>query len=133
MAILGKLLGSEKALESADNLVNKFSEGGDKAVFTREEKSDFWLKLLAAYQPYKLAQRLLALMVTGIMILGHLMASTLYILSIWFDTGAQAKAITELTNAQFGTAFTIIIGFYFAGGMAEGIIRKVRNRKKTTK
>lgn len=128
--LIGKLFGSNKALESADNFVNKVSGGIDKAFFTREEKSDFWLKMLAAYQPFKLAQRLLALMITAVMAIGYLIAATLYVCSIWFETTKQAEAIVELTNAEFGTAFTLIIGFYFAGGMAEGIIGKVREKNK---
>jgi len=61
MWIFEKLFGSNKVIEKiGDGVYN----GIDKAVYTPEEMIDNRLKSLAAYEPFKIAQRLLALVFT---------------------------------------------------------------------
>jgi hypothetical protein len=124
MKILGKLLGSEKIMSQA-------AEGLDKIFFTKEEKAEGWLNTLKAYEPFKIAQRLIALMVVGVFLLVFLIAIALLFMSIWFETTADlGKTIAELNVSTLGLSVAIIIGFYFAGGAAEGIINKFKNRVK---
>ncbi len=122
MALLGKLFGSEKALD-------KVASGVDKVFFTKEEKSEQWIETLRAYEPFKLAQRLIALLVTSAYILVWLMCATLMLLGLWFENNIElSKLIAEWNNETLGIPFIIIISFYFAGGAAEGIINRYRKK-----
>ena len=56
--LLGAIFGSSKNTETV-------LQGLDKVFFTNEEKSDFFLKYLAATQPQNLARRLIAIAVDG--------------------------------------------------------------------
>ena len=47
--------------------------GVDKAFLTKEEQIDYFKDMLKLYEPYKLAQRILAIMFSGIFLLVHLM------------------------------------------------------------
>ena len=53
MAFWSKLFGSDKIISAGINTI-------DKIVYTDEEKADNKLSLLKLYEPFKLAQRLLA-------------------------------------------------------------------------
>ena len=49
--------------------------GVDKAILTNEEKLDYMQKMLVLYEPYKLAQRVLAIMFSGAFLLVHLLTA----------------------------------------------------------
>ena len=137
-------------LFGSGNVVNKAVDGiyngVDKLVYTDEEKADDFrervglkIKLLQAYEPFKLAQRFLALL-TGIpFVLIHIVISVAWMISI-FVTGPgleykfifeQLKLVSEWNNATLGEPFGYIVIFYFLGGAAEGGIRAFGNRKKS--
>lgn len=111
MGILGKLLGSDKVIDSG-------IKAADAAWFTTEEKAEYHLRVLKAYEPFKLAQRFLALIysvpyVTLVFVLHVLMACGV----------ADFIDQIELLNKQFGVANTVILSFYFGGGALEGVVR----------
>ncbi len=110
MSFLGKLFGSEKAIESASNAI-------DKMVFTDEEKSDMKIELLKAYAPFKLAQRYFMLVVT-----------VPYML-IWLSTGlsilfydARAGEFTDIKDfIMNGDVIYLVLtmaAFYFGDTIA---------------
>ena len=120
MNIFAKLLGSEKVIESA-------SKGIDKAFFTKEERSESWLQTLAAYEPFKLAQRLLALMFGGVFLGVFIVGTGLIMASIWVEPAkGLGQEIIKLNIDTLGFSISLMIGFYFAGGATEGIIGKLR-------
>ena len=122
MKILGKLLGSEKAVEVA-------AKGIDKLFFTKQEKSEHWVNTLKSYEPFKLAQRLLALLVTSVYLFIWLLSAVMMVLSYWFSGMMEfSKTLAEYNNSTLSMPFSLIIGFYFAGGAAEGIIKKLRSK-----
>jgi len=122
MNIIGKLLGSEKVIESAAN-------GIDKMFFTKEEKSENWIKTLKAYEPFKLAQRLLALIVTSVYLFVWLLSAIMIVLSYWFSGMLElSKMLAVFNNDTLSLPFALIIGFYFASGAAEGIINKIKSK-----
>ncbi|MDN5291812.1 MAG: hypothetical protein PWQ06_2051 [Anaerophaga sp.] len=124
MALLGKLFGSDQAIE-------KVAGGIGKMVFTKEEQSEQFIQTLKAYEPFKLAQRLVAMAVTSVYLFVWLISAVLMILSFWWaDFLNLARMLAEMNNDVLGLPFTLIVGFYFAGGAAEGIVEKVRNKKK---
>ncbi len=124
--ILGKIFGSKKVIDSS-------IKGIDKLFYTNEEKADYHLKFLAAYEPFKLAQRLLALLVVGAYILVFLMAAGLM---IWGGiTGnhgiTQTSAdLIKLENDSLGWAIITILAFYFAGGTVN-TFRQMKKRQRT--
>lgn len=124
MNILGKLLGSQKVIESAAN-------GIDKLFFTKEEKSENWINTLNAYEPFKIAQRLLALMVVGVFLLTFIVACALMVFSFWYeDTGGIGKLIIKYNQDTLGFSVALIIGFYFGGGAIEGVVNKFKGKTK---
>ena len=53
MSLLTRIFGKDKIVESAINAV-------DSVVLTDEERTEYFLKMLKAYEPFKLIQRVLA-------------------------------------------------------------------------
>ena len=130
MGFLSRLFGTEKIV---DGLYN----GIDKAVFTSEEKADHFLRILKAYEPFKLLQRFLALIVGIPYMLVWIMCAIFYIYGLTvedLEVGKRmidgSKELAKLNNEQLGMPFAIILSFAFGGGMLEGGIRAFRRDKK---
>jgi hypothetical protein len=116
--LIGKLFGSEKIVDAGIS-------AADKIFFTNEEKADYRLKLLKAYEPFKLAQRLIALLVTSVYLSIHIISASLFVLSIWFDKTLQAADMLYKMNEEtLGTPFWIIVAWYFAGGVVSSLNKK---------
>lgn len=133
MSFWGRLFGSASVMErAADGIYN----GVDKAIYTDEEKAGGFLNLLKAYEPFKLAQRLLALLIVGSYVLGCLAAGGMLVASGFVDPGfgkqidGSARVLLELFNDQLGYLASIVTLFYFGGGVAEGVIDRIKNREK---
>lgn len=103
MSWLGKLFGTEK-------VINKGVDMLDNAFYTDQEKAEAHIRLLKAYEPFKLAQRFLALIVVPPWALG------------WFICFALSFTDIDLTypiqilEGKLGIAALTILGFYFMGG-----------------
>ena len=104
--ILGAIFGSSKNTETV-------LAGIDKAFFTKEEKSDYFLEYLGATQPQNLARRLIAVIVV-------LLWAALILLAIavqpWMPSWSDR--IFFILQDVVNTPFSIIIGFYFAAHLA---------------
>jgi hypothetical protein len=125
MKLLSKLFGSDKIIDHAAN-------GIDKIWFTKEEKAENWINTLKAYEPFKLAQRLIALLVTTVYLFVWIVSVTMFVCSFWFEGTLEiSKELAVLNNETLGLSFALIIGFYFAGGAAEGVVDRIK--KKQTK
>lgn len=114
MAFWGKLFGS-------DSVVQAGIDGIDKIVYTDEEKVDNKLLLLRAYEPFKLAQRFLMLIV-GI----PYMLCWLITFLLSFFTSIDMESQIALLDGRIGDVFLIIAGFYFGGGLVEGGIKAIK-------
>jgi len=117
MNLLKKLFGSS-------DLVKAGIEGLDAVFFTYEEKAKFRLELMRAYEPFKLAQRLLALTFCIPYALGWL---AVFIASFWLNTEQQIA----LLSGDMALAVGIILSFYFGGGFIEGVLGKAKIDKPT--
>lgn len=104
--ILGAIFGS------SDHTATVLS-GIDKAFFTKEEKSDYFLKYLAATTPQNLSRRLIAVIVVTLWALLILLAVVVY---PWMP--AWSDRIFYTLEDVVNTPFSIIIGFYFAAHLA---------------
>lgn len=129
-----------KTLFSSGNVVEKGVDAainaGDKLALTKEERLDYHLVFLKAYEPFKIAQRFLALIVGIPYVVVFLLCAVSYLAaSIAIDPVAciegcradsvvkSALALGQLNQDTLGMPFWTIIGFYFAGGTIEGGIR----------
>ncbi len=112
MGFFSRLFGSDKIIDAGVN-------GIDALVFTDEEKSNAKMQFLKLYEPYKLAQRYLALIYSIPYALAWLVT---FIASFFIDVALQIELLK-------GDAFYInivILSFYFGGGAAEGIVGKFK-------
>ena len=112
MSFFSRLFGSDKIIDAGVN-------GIDAMIFTDEEKSNAKMQFLKLYEPYKLAQRYLALIYSIPYALAWLVT---FIASFFIDVTLQMELLK-------GDAFYInivILSFYFGGGAAEGIVGKFK-------
>ncbi len=112
MGFFSRLFGSDKIIDTGLN-------GIAAMIFTDEEKSNAKMQFLKLYEPYKLAQRYLALIYSIPYALAWLVT---FIASFFIDVALQIELLK-------GDAFYInivILSFYFGGGAAEGIVGKFK-------
>ena len=137
---LGKIFGSEKVIDAGIS-------GIDKAFYTKEERADDDIKktgakllFMKAYEPFKLAQRLLAFMLGVPFVIIHFIIAMFWIVLILvsfikgFPLGeipqiyefgvAQLQRVAEMNNQTLGEPLAWVFIFYFAGGAGEGLISK---------
>ncbi|HDM8061666.1 hypothetical protein [Vibrio harveyi] len=143
MGIFDALLGSEKVVSK---IADGVYDGIDAAVYTDEEKAknelekkSLKVRLLEAYQPFKLAQRFLALIFGIPFVLLWIIIAMCWLVSI-FAIGPgleykfiyeQLKLVGEMNNETLGTPCAVILGFYFFGGASEGLVRAAREKTRS--
>ena len=132
MGFWGRLFGSENVISKAADGIYK---GVDKAWYTDEEKAEGFLNLLKAYEPFKLAQRLLALTVALPYVAVWLLCALMIVVSAFVDPayGKQieeaSRLLGELNNDTLGTPVALVLSFYFAGGALEGVVSRFKEKK----
>ena len=98
----------------------------DRVVTTEEEvaaKSKAKTDLLAAYQPFKLAQRYIALMFTAMFL--FIMANGVVGALYGVIDMANVEAAKDFASSMWlGEIMLGIVGFYFGGGLASSIKEK---------
>jgi hypothetical protein len=133
MSIFNRIFSSDKALDVADNIFKSGIKGMDVLNYTKEEQAenalkaaDTKVKLLEAYEPFKLAQRLLALLLVGTFCIDVLIASIFSILTMWYPDRAMVVVdlIKTIVVSTLVTPVSIVVGFYFFGGLKGMIKRK---------
>ena len=114
-----------------EKLQNSIISGVDKAFFTKEEKMDYLAKFLKLYEPYKLAQRILAFMFSGTFLFIHAITAIVHVAYVFkeLDT-APVLELYRYNNENLGTIVLMIVGFYFAGGLLEGTVNKFKRKNK---
>lgn len=137
MGVFSKIFGAQEIVKDT---VQAVTDGVDKVWFTDEEKSDAALRFLKAYEPFKLTQRYLALLLVASFCVLTFVGCT-YLLWVGMldpnEAGSQAviqfrltviDKYTGLVGGDLGS-IVLMIGFlYFGGGAAEGVIQKVQER-----
>ena len=119
MSWLGNLFTNE-------NLIDNASSAIDKMIFTQEEKTDYLLKFLKAYEPFKIAQRLLAISFSSVFLSIFIIAVMLFLVGTFMMEEfyvLQAYELMKWNVDTLGTSVSLIVAFYFAGGMLEGAMR----------
>lgn len=141
MGVLSKLFGSDKVIDAGIS-------GIDKAFYTKEERAEdeltkigYKMAFMKLYEPFKVAQRFVALIVGIPFVSVHIVIMIAWVLSIYLITGedrytfvtAQLNLMQEANNQVLGEPFMWIVIFYFAGGAGEGLISKYMSRKQVKK
>lgn len=123
-SFLGKIFGSDKIMDAG-------IKGIDALVFTPEEKAKLHLDFLKQYEPFKLAQRYLAIMFSGVYLFVYLVAISIWLIGAFSSSiemqgfyMATAFELAKWNTETLGTAVALIIGFYFAGGVISGFKSK---------
>jgi hypothetical protein len=119
MSIWSSLFGSDKIIDAGIS-------GIDAMVFTDEEKSSAKMKFLKLYEPYKIAQRWLALVVTVPYVTLWFIVGLIYIADIFMVKNLDTTKIMTYLNGDMGSAFILVLSFYFAGGAVEGIVGRFK-------
>ncbi|MEA2098640.1 MAG: hypothetical protein U9P72_00760 [Campylobacterota bacterium] len=110
--MFGNLFGTKEVVNGGINLI-------DNAFYTDQEKANMKVKLLKAYEPFKIAQRYLAFMFTGSFIIAFLLCLLFYSFNI------EYKGILEIIETfNIDMIVVTIIGFYFGGGMLESLKKR---------
>ena len=119
-AVLAKILGSKGVVEKGLSLIDDIHTSTEEEVVAKSKaKTD----LLAAYAPFRLAQRYLALMFTGmfLFIMANGVVGALYGV-IEMENVEAAKNFAS--SMWLGEIMLAIVGFYFGGGLAESVRKK---------
>lgn len=117
MGLMSRIFGSDKIVDAG-------IKGIDAMVFTDEEKSNVKLAFLKAYEPFKLAQRYLALLITLLIVVFAITGIT------FVSLGRDVDQLLDLFSAlNLDLSSALIYGFYFGGGAAEGIIKSFSNNR----
>ena len=109
--VIGKLLGSKGVIDAGMN-------GIDAMVYTDQERAENKKAFLKLYEPFKLAQRYIALIFC---VPYALMCAVTFGASFVMDNVDTQK---ELLTGDIGTIVGIIIAFYFLGGSLAGGFKK---------
>lgn len=120
LGIIGKLLGSSDVIKSGMDLIDDMHTSTEEEIAAKSKaKTD----LLSAYAPFKVAQRYLALMFTGvfIFIMVNGVIGALYGI-VPLESVEEAKRFAN--EMWLGEIMLTIIGFYFGGGLVESAKRK---------
>lgn len=112
MGLFSTLLGTE-------GVVDSIREGADKAFLTAEERLDYHKQLLTAYEPFKIIQRYLALMVTSLFGFVVIVQVLMAVGGVWYPALYEgASVVNSLEPVQMlGWAFLSIMSLYFSGGV----------------
>ena len=119
-AVLAKILGSKGVVEQGLSLIDEMHTSTEEEV---KAKSKAKTDLLAAYQPFKLAQRYIALMFTAmfLFIMANGVVGALYGV---IDMANVEAAKDFAASMWLGEIMLGIVGFYFGGGLASSIKEK---------
>lgn len=117
--MLGKIFGSDKAVQG-------LRDGIDAAVFTQEERARHHIELLKAYHPFRIAQRVIAFSIVipfvSVVMYG---IALITIGTLSSDNGLilASKDSMSILSDTMGSAFVIVVLFYFGGGAIESYKR----------
>ncbi|QDP67544.1 MAG: hypothetical protein Unbinned5350contig1004_51 [Prokaryotic dsDNA virus sp.] len=121
MGIWNSLFGSDKIIDAGIN-------GIDQMVFTDEEKSSAKMRFLKLYEPFKLAQRYIAMTFCPAYIFMWIVTGLLEVANIFIitfsDKSLNTDVMYKLLSGDIAMMVMLILGFYFGGGAIEGVVKR---------
>lgn len=134
MSIWQSIFGSGDVIKSGIDLIDGFHTSETEMI---EAKTEAKVKHLQAYAPFKLAQRILALMFVGTFLVSFFIC---LIFTLCYIFGAVVAApgieptdeiLALLDSFYIGEITLTITVFYFGGGFLEGTITAARSKQKS--
>ena len=122
MSFISSLFGSDKVIDAVIN-------GLDAIVFTDEERSNAKMAFLKLYEPFKLAQRYIAMTFCPAYMLGWVLTFVIEIIDIFTVKNLDTQSLYNLLQGDVSLMVTIILGFYFGGGAVEGVVGMLGKKK----
>jgi hypothetical protein len=115
MGILSTIFGSGDVISKGLDLIDDMHTSDVEMV---EAKTKAKTDLMAAYAPFKIAQRYIALMFGGTYII------TYFLVIVMVCAGQDVTEVKGiLKEFQIDWIMLSIVGFYFGGGLADSILR----------
>jgi uncharacterized membrane protein (DUF485 family) len=150
MGILGKIFGTDKAIESGLNMIYK---AGDALFYTDQEKAadkenkikqvhQFMNDWMETTKGQNIARRLLAVMITTVWLFLYLVGILLSVIAPWVATEISVKLmesarVLESNADMMSGAVMLILAFYFAAPhmdkIVEGALNKFGGKKEESK
>lgn len=112
LGILKTILGSGDVVSKSIDLIDDLWETDAEK---RESKTKAKIDLMKAYAPFKIAQRYLAVMFTGVYLLCFIIVLGLTLAGY----GNPDDVVKVMAEFKMGWIMTSIILFYFGGGLVE--------------
>jgi len=109
MSFLNKIFGSDRTISKSIDLI-------DNIFYTDQEKAEQKKEILKAYEPFKLAQRYLALIFAGLFSLSFI---AIFIMSFMDMDYSRQMKIIEVFNIDL--IMITIVAFYFGGGVMNSL------------
>jgi uncharacterized membrane protein (DUF485 family) len=141
MGILGKIFGTDKAIESGLNMIYK---AGDALFYTDQEKAadkenkikqvhQFMNDWMETTKGQNIARRLLAVMITTVWLFLYLVGILLSVISPWVATEISVKLmesarVLESNADMMSGAVMLILAFYFAAPHMDKIVEGALNK-----
>lgn len=133
MSVFGRIFGTDTIIEKAVQTIGK-------SILGTDEKVADLIQLNKSYEPFKLAQRVLAFALVGVYSFIWLLASVMFCISGFMDASTlvtapsnhlaeSAKVMGQLNNETLGMPVALIVTFYFGGGALEGVVRRLKEGK----
>ena len=117
MNVLSRLFGNSKVVQAGIDTI-------DAVFYTDEEKAEGKKDLLKAFEPFKIAQRLLALIFSIPYALAW--SGTFIVSCFGIDVSAQERILA----GTMGSIVIVIVGFYFTGGVINTINGLIKGKGK---
>ena len=122
MSIFKTLLGSGDILKKGMDLIDDVHSSDEEM---ERVKAQAKIDTMKAYAPFKVAQRYLALMFTGTFLISFFIVLVMTLMG-----QANIPEIKQVIDDFYvGEAMLTILAFYFGGGMLEGVVGKVKEKK----
>ena len=117
IGILSKMLGSGDVISKSLDLIDNMHTSSEEEI---QAKAKAKTDVLAAYAPFKIAQRMLAFMFgfTYVICFAIVLGMTLS------GSGNPDNVTKVMDQFSINYAMLLILGFYFGGGAVEGFMKK---------
>ena len=122
LGVLASILGNGEVIKKGMDLIDDVHSSDEEI---ERAKAQAKIDTMKAYAPFKVAQRYLALMFTG-----TFLSSFFIVLVMTLMGQTNIPEIKQVIDDFYvGEAMLTILAFYFGGGMLEGVVGKVKDKK----
>lgn len=122
MGLWKQLFGDEKIIDAGIN-------GIDAMVFTDQEKSSAKMAFLKLYEPFKIAQRYIAMTFCPAYIFCWVLTFIIEVIDVFMVKDLNTDTLYNLLQGDVAWMVILILGFYFGGGAVEGVVTRFRNKE----